>query len=395
MKLFASLDTRDRKLLFATLAVTVLVVLAVVLFASNQNDDDDPVPDTYKNGRHGAHAAYDLLQSSGYHVQRWEEPLGLLAQQVDRNSVVILADPQGFGTEDMKSVEEILQRGARVLATGFYGGALLPDTAVLPSQRLGTTCQLASQGLDPLANSGQVWMDTPARWQVDDPRFRVQYDCAGVPAVVEYDQGSGHVVWWSAATPLENGSITRADNLNLFLNAIGPREGHSFYWDESLHGDTRSQWYYARGPAFNLLLVGLCSIAILIVFSFSRRSGPLRDLPQSRRETPVEFLEALGSLYGKAGAASTALSLGYDRFRRQVGNLCGRRGMSMNAAELANALRARFPQTSPEIDEDLSNCEREIGNDRLEPKRALALVQKLDRHSKLLETLASNKKGVQ
>ena len=45
---------------------------------------------------------------------------------------------------------------------------------------------------------------------------------------------------------------------------------------------------------------GLLAIGILILFSFSRRRGPVRDLPAPVRATPVEFLEALGSLYAEA-----------------------------------------------------------------------------------------------
>jgi Domain of unknown function (DUF4350) len=395
MNIFASLDPRDRKLLVITLSVTVLVVIVTALFAGDVTSNDDPVPSTYKTGRHGAHAAYDLLESNGYHVQRWEDSIGLLALKVNSKSVVIFADPHLTSTDDFKAVQEMLHRGARVLATGFSGGALVPGSAVIPSQRLDAACELTPQGLNPLAASGSVWMATPATWQLGDPRYRVDYYCASEPAVVEYAEGAGHVVWWASATPLENGSITRSDNLSIFLNALGPREGHDFYWDESLHGEAHSQWFYARGPALNFLLIGLFAIAIMVVFSFSRRSGPLRNVPAPARATPVEFLEALGSLYGKAGASTTALSLAYDGFRRQMGELCGRKGLQMNAAELAVALRARFPQAPPEIDEDLATCERELGNERLEPKRALAMVQTLSRHGALLDVLArkGNKEG--
>jgi len=43
---------------------------------------------------------------------------------------------------------------------------------------------------------------------------------AGSPAVVEYASGKGEVIWWASSTPLENGSIQRAENLNLFLNSL-------------------------------------------------------------------------------------------------------------------------------------------------------------------------------
>ena len=51
--------------------------------------------------------------------------------------------------------------------------------------------------------------------------------------------------------------LARANDLDLLLNSLGPREGHHFYWDESLHGDVRSDWSYAAGPALNMLRIGL------------------------------------------------------------------------------------------------------------------------------------------
>ena len=53
--------------------------------------------------------------------------------------------------------------------------------------------------------------------------------------------------------------------------------------------------------------------SILIIFSFSRRSGPLRDMASAPRATPIEFLDALGSLYKSAGASSTAVSIAPSR----------------------------------------------------------------------------------
>ena len=387
MKLFSNLDGRDRKMLTVTLSITLLVIVITAVFIGDESNSDDPVPSTYRKSRHGAHAAYDLLQADGYHIQRWEESIGLLAQQVNGNSVVILADPQLRNLDDLKAIGTLLRHGARVFATGYSGGVLLPNNAVTPLQRLGTECTLTAQGLDPLAGSGAVTMEARATWQLGDPRFRVDYYCDNDPAVVEYDDGGGHVVWWSDSSPLENASIISSDNLSLFLNSLGPREGHDFYWDESLHGESHSEWFYARGPALNLILFGLAGISFMVVFSFSRRSGPLREVPEPTRATPMEFLDALGSLYRKAGAASTALSLAYDNFRRRMGSLCGRKGSLIGADELEHLLRTRFPQTPPEIGDDLATCEHEIGDDQLGPKRALALIQRLDQYRDMFERL--------
>jgi hypothetical protein len=137
-----------------------------------------------------------------------------------------------------------------------------------------------------------------------------------------------------------------------------------------------------------MLLAGLGVLALLVVFSFSRRSGPMRDLPLPPRASPIEFLEALGSLYAKAGASGTAVSLAYGQFRRRMGDLCGLNGMQMNAKELSAALRRRFPQADEGLEADLAACEEAGMNDKLIPKRALALVQALDRHAAMLAAFA-------
>ncbi|MFZ0301123.1 MAG: DUF4350 domain-containing protein [Terracidiphilus sp.] len=380
MKLFASLDRKDRRLLL--ICIGVVVVLAVIngAFARNQNDDNNTLPSSYLTGRHGARAAYDLLAESGYKIERWEQPLSELAAQTNHGTVVILVDPFLKSTRDFKAVDQILERGGRILVTGMAGGVLVPGGAAQPTTQLsGAACKLTPQGLGSLAGSGEIWMQPEATWKMSNPRYHEDFNCAGEPAVVEYDEHAGHVVWWAGSTPIENGSIARSNNVDLFLNAIGSPEGHRFYWDESLHGDTKSEWYYARGPALTMLIYGAIGLALLTILSFSRRRGPVRDVPLPARSTPVEFIEALGSLYGKAGASATAVQLAFDRFRRAMGALCGVKGMQMDARALADAMRRRFPAAGAELETDLAECESACNDDLLAPKKALALVQKLSR----------------
>ncbi len=388
MNLFASLDTQDRKLLAGSLAAVVVLAFLTAFFARNQNNDDNPLPSTYLTGRHGARAAYDMLQASHYDIHRWEQPLSDLAARADSKTVVIFADPILMTVEDLKAVKDIVAAGGRVLVTGWSGGRLAPDANVEPASQFQAACQLAPQGLDPLAGSGTVWMVPEAGWGTDRARDRIEYNCAGTPAVVQYRAGKGEVIWWASSTPLQNGSISRADNLSLLLNSLGARDGRHFYWDESLHGETRSPWFYARGPAIVLLETGLIGIGILILFSFSRRRGPLRAMPLPVRSTPVEFLEALGSLYAEAGASATAVQLAFERFRHRAADLCGVNGAKMSAEELGHTLRRRFPHASVELEKDLANCEEAMTDDKLVPKKALALVQALSRHSEALEAAA-------
>jgi hypothetical protein len=343
------------------------------------------MPSTYLTGKHGARAAYEMLKANGYDIERWEHPLSDLAARTDTQTVVIFAEPNLGSANDFKDVQDIVARGGHVLLTGWSGGILAPSGDALPPQQLGAACKLTPQGLDPLASSGEVWMVPEAAWGLSRPLDRIEYNCAGSPAVVEYSSGMGEVIWWASSTPLENGSIQRAENLNLFLNSLGAPQNHHFYWDESLHGEIYSDWYFASGAALNMLKAGLIGIALLVIFSFSRRRGPVRDLPAPVRATPVEFLEALGSLYAEARASSTSVELAFERFRRHTGDLCGLKGAKMSAEELGFALRRRFPQADEALEKDLAECEEAIGSETLQPRKALALVQALSRQGEALD----------
>ena len=386
MKLFASLDAKDRRLMLWFLSGAVALAVLIGVLMPNGNDNDNPVPSTYLNGRHDGRAAYEMLLRSGYPIERWERPLSELAATAGPGTVVIVAEPFQPDYDDLQAMRKMVLKGARVLATGAMGGYLVPSgAATSPSAFHFAACELEPNGLDALADTGQVWMKLESSWQLGNPAFRVQYACAGEPAVVEYDYGKGHVVWWASATPLENGSLTRGKDLNLLLNSLGPRAGHHFYWDESLHGDVRSNWSYAAGPALTLLRVGLLLVGLLIVFSFSRRSGPVREPAAPLRASPTEFVQALGSLYQNAKAAGTAVGVALERFRRQSLRMCGMRPVAMSAAELAATLRRRFQGLDAKLEKDLEACEEAARSESLEPRQALKLVQTLHAHWRTLE----------
>ena len=389
MKFLSSLDAKDRRLLLWCLGIGFALSVAVGFLLPGENSNSNPLPSSYLSGQHGARAAYETLLRSNYSIERWERPLGELAASAGPETVVIFAEPLTREARDLKAVREILERGGRVLSTGFWGGFILPGEASdTPEAFSFAACKLTPEGLDPLAGTGEVWMAPESAWHVGNPAHRVDYSCAGQPAVVEYDWSKGHVVWWASSTPLENGSLARAQDLDLLLNSLGPREGHRFYWDESLHGEIRSTWSYASGPAWTMLWVGLAVLGLLVILSFSRRNGPVRELPAIVRATPVEFLDALGSLYRNAGAASTAVAIALERFRRHVLRLCGLRGKQMTAGELTAALRRRFPQTDEALEADLAACEDAAWGDTVSPREALKLIQKLHRHEEGLKATA-------
>ena len=96
MKLFASLDAKDRRMLLITLGLVAVLFSVLAIFTPGEDPNKNPIPNSYLTGQHGAKAAFTLLQQSGYTVERWEQPLSdlaALAAQSGPRTVLILAEP--------------------------------------------------------------------------------------------------------------------------------------------------------------------------------------------------------------------------------------------------------------------------------------------------------------
>jgi hypothetical protein len=386
----AALDRQDRRMLLIVLGLVAALIVVLGFLSPAADPDKNTVPDSYLTGQHGAKAAYTLLQRSGYNLQRWEQPLSTLAAHADAQTVLILAEPYTFDDDDSNAIRGILTKGGRVVATGAQGGLLLPYSGITEAKGLGfVACEAQPEGLSPLAAPGSIWLVPRVAWKLRLPQVRAAYTCAGQPVVVEYPAAQGHVVWWASATPLENGSIQRGQNLELLLNSVGPAAGHRIYWDESLHGQSHSPWEYTSGPVLPLLLAGSATLMLLIVLSFSRRSGPIRPLPAAPRTTPIEFLDALGGLYRATGANATVLQIAWERFRSQAALLTGQRTHQLDAAELAAAIERRYGAVIATMKDDLIAAEAACWDEKLKPRQALKLVQALRRHEETLRHASS------
>ena len=398
MKVLDSLDSKDRRMLMIVLGLVVALLVVLAVFTPSQNQEDNPVPDSYLSGRHGAKAAYTVLEQSGYTIERWEQPLSELAEHAGPDTVVISAEPSLFNKQDRNAIASILNKGGRVLAIGFRGGYLLPRTGVTSSKQVTfAACEAMPDGIESLSGmprageKNSIWIIPGATWLENDPAVHTDYTCAGAPVVVDYPIGKGRAVWWADSMPLENGSITRGQNLELLLSSVGPAQGRHIYWDESLHGKQHTQWDFVSGPVWPLLFWGGIGLAILVVFSYSRRSGPVRSLPQAARTTPIEFIDALGSLYRSTGASATALQIAWERFRAQAVLLTGLRNPKVEARELSAAIERRFGAVGKAMEPDLILVEELCWEEGLKPSRALALIRTLRRHEETLRNASTRR----
>jgi hypothetical protein len=220
-----------------------------------------------------------------------------------------------------------------------------------------------------------VRMLAEASWKEAEPGQEVAYRCDQDAVVVIYSAGKGQVIWWASPTPLENATISDAGNLALLLNSIGPKENSLIVWDESLHGTSPSLWSYTAGTVIPYLWWQCILIGLLLVLSFSRRSGPLRPDPVISRAAPLEFTRALGSLYHKAGAANISVRVAYRGFRIALERSAGVK-RDASPQEMAAQISRFYPVTVPNL-EQLEEAGRAVEGVPVTEKRALHLVQAL------------------
>ena len=122
------------------------------------------MPSSYLTGKHGARAAYEMLQASGYNVQRWEQPLSDLAARADTQTVVIFAEPILTSTGGSESSARYCYAGRQRAGHRMVGRRTCAGRKRAAATQFQSACKLTPQGLDPLAGSGEVWMVPEASW---------------------------------------------------------------------------------------------------------------------------------------------------------------------------------------------------------------------------------------
>jgi len=367
------LNSSDRKVLLITSVAFVILVILGFLLAPNNTETE--VASTYSTASKGAKAAYLLLQELGYHVERWQRPIREL--QPDNNTVLIVVDPPTVAGEKSKAaMQKFISDGGHVIATGVTGASLLPEDHS-ESDAVPHTLWRDYDALTPSAitrAAPKLTLVPDARWSGSSglPLFGKQDEVVAI----QMSYGKGDVIWLASATPFTNAGIKESNNLEFVLAALGERERTRVFFDEYIHGYGNEAVSGNSHPIMTALLLQSGVLALAALFTFSRRSGPLRPLITEPRLAPLEFVETLGGLYLQAKAASVAVDVAYQRFQYWMTR---RLGLAPNTSpdDLARAASERWKLR----DNNFAPTLREAASARYRPdlpqKEALALVKSL------------------
>jgi hypothetical protein len=376
-RLATSMSARgNRRFVWAVWACALVLVAGIVVTAPPA-PEYAPVPSIYASGSGGARAAYLLLRDLHFHVRAWEEPPARL-NALTLPAVLILAEPSESPSKaDIASLRKFVEAGGRVLFCGasipkFFPKAEVSDpvegiewkefAANLPSA--------TTRGADRVVIRPEVY------WGPTDASQLPLYGSEDSVAVVSWKLGKGEVLWWAGATPLTNAGITRSGNLNLFLNSVGV--GTPIYWDEYFHGQRVSLFSYVGKTPVVWAGVQVLLAALFLLFTFSRRSGPIVMPSSVSRLSPLEFVDTMGALYQHAGASSIPVDVSRRRLRLQLTRRLGMPSATPDA-DLARVAAERLHFGGVSLTETLNRASGAAAAPKLRTRDALALVQDLER----------------
>jgi hypothetical protein len=371
-------DPRDRKLLLGALCVFVLLIVGAIVFGGEAGQKEE-IPSSYSTASGGARAAYLLLQNSGYKVQRWERPLQQLPSA--KGKTLILAGPSEAPTrEERERLKTFLSDGGRVIATGMFVGTFLPENESVPDF-VGAMNWKKVSALSPseiTRAAPEIVLAPEAQWSSYSPAYPL-YGEKDHALVVKYPYGRGEVLWWASATPMTNAGLKERGNLEFFLACLGGAKSE-ILWDEYIHGYRETLALSIAHSPVKWLVLQMALLGLAVVATFSRRSGPLCKPAAEVRLSPLEFVQTLGGLYERAGTASVAVDICYQRFRYWLTKRLGL-GSNVPISDLEIAVRERWALGDEHLTAILRRCESAKNDPYLHGPEALHLVQELDEYA--------------
>jgi hypothetical protein len=336
----------------------------------------------------GGKAAFLTLSALGYRIERSYEPMTAIAAAPART--VLLVTGTGKPSElDRRALEAFLEAGGHALLVGGQGadflgvqGAGFADPFTQPSTYRAVTPS-------PLAvNVPEITMAPVEGAPKFGPTHVVVFRADDNPLVTVARVGKGRAVWLAAPTPLANAHIAVASNLQLLLNAVGDPGERDLLWDEHYHGHLRSLWSYTARTPLPWIGAQLGVVLIAALATYSRRRGPVRARRNEARTSALEFVDMLGTLYRRAGAASAAVAAARMRLRRTVAAAHGIPADSPDAT-MARAIATRTGADESEALDVLAAAAADAVDPHVGADAALKLSQRLQQFTESVRRTGS------
>jgi hypothetical protein len=373
--------------------VVVLVAAAVMLGLAGVSTVVAP-PDeglglrgsSLSSGAAGSKAGFLLLRRLGYVVQRTFDPLVTLEAEPSTDVLVLMAPQLRPSDLDVAALKRFVDAGGVVIVA--EQPAWLPSLTRGPVRKSMATTP-APVAATPLAlGAPAIRMDHIGGAAAGEPHppYATLYADARGAAVIAARIGRGRVIYWASALPATNAAIDEPGHVELLVNAIGPPLDRRVLWDEHYHGHRRSAWSYAAGTPLPAALAQLGVIGLAAIATVSFRRRPLRAVPDPPRTAPLEFVDTMASLYERAGATGTAVTVAFAHLRRRLTAVSGLPA-DADDATLAGAAAGRAGMSADSLAALLARA-RDAERGPITAAAALSLVRALQEAHQLVDRQA-------
>ena len=378
--------------------------LALYLGGGERDPEQEfhPRPTTYSSGPDGLRALYLTLEELGYEVHRLRDPFSA-ATLAGPGRLLVVEPSVPLSHREWGALRRWVSDGNRAV---LVGTPALPDilqrlTPERPADIAPIQPTYLARGVRRLAvrseariASPRSWKEKPGEetegplscsveWGTDEIAGGMVERAApvfgdksgGVVAHARLDRGEA--VFLTDPWVLSNEGIARADNLTFLLNALGPADGGSVWFDEYHHGYGRNTLWKLMPLAVKLGLGQVLLGLLLVIYARSRRFGRPLPLDRGLRERS-EFLGTMTTLLSRGGACRLALRTAressLERLRAQLGT-----PPEEGEAAVIQAASRLNAEAGEKLASALAECGRALDRPQgLKEKRAATLVRRLD-----------------
>lgn len=372
------LDPGDRKIILLSACLLGLLSVVAFLVPGAGEDSSRGFPSSYSTTHDGAKAAYTLLAETGYRVERWTRPPGDLPSTPSGTLLIIAGPLIPASSEEGIQLRQFVARGGRLLLTGAASASWINAGGVEPTPaNPDEWLTFAAEQPAPLTrHAPEITMESSVRWVHLLAGQQRYYGAGDGATVTEFRLGKGEVIWWAGDSPLTNYGITRASNLALFLNSVGPPGLTRVLWDEYFHGVRWGLWHYLARSPLPWALLQVLLLAFFVIFTYARRSGAIRPINRESRLSPLEFVATLGALYERRGEAAGALAIAFSHFRFLLTRRLGI-ASTVTTAELIRSVQAKPGWTVPGFAATMEQIEMALKHQGVTEPKALAWIGEL------------------
>jgi hypothetical protein len=369
---------------FLVLGIAMLLLMTLVAWLnSDERDQGEGYPSSYSVLRRGGKAAFLLLQQSGYPVERWEKSPRELPNEAAGVTLLIAGPESQPQPQDYSALVRFVLHGGQILIAGTIPDRFVPQSAVeVGDSRVGNS-ECTPVALTHLTRGGPISQDGDLAWKPANLASIVHFkDDDDKPVIVSYALGSGRVIWWASALPLTNAGIRERGNLNLLLNSLD--DSKRILWDEYYHHEHSLESAHRDNPAQMWALGQAAFFGILLVLTFSRRSGPTLPVLRESRLSPLEFVETLGNVFQRARGTQVAVEIALNRLQQLAAKRLGIRGAS-SSSEIVLAMTQHGLKLAPNVAALVGASNDAAIDTQLSEKQALEYVRALVEAMQLLD----------